>query len=53
MFCGGFIHHILLHQLECDDTSVMEFDLNDVGARFDRKAFAIVTGLSYGKFPLA
>ena len=36
VFCSGFIHHMLLHQLECDDTSVIEFDFNSVGARFDR-----------------
>ena len=51
VFCDGFIHHMLLHQLECDDTSVMEFDFNGVGARFDRKAFAMITGLNCGKFP--
>ena len=51
VFCGGFVHHVLLRQLECDDTSVMEFDFNGVGARFDRKAFAMVTELNCGKFP--
>ena len=43
VFYGGFIHHMLLRQLECDDTSVMEFDFNDIGVRFDRKAFAMIT----------
>ena len=43
VFCDGFIHHMLLRQLECDDTSVMEFNFNGVGARFDRKAFAMIT----------
>ena len=28
----------------------MEFEFNSVGARFDRKAFAMVTGLKCGKF---
>ena len=43
VFCDRFIHHMLLRQLECDDTSVMEFDFNGVRARFDRKAFAMIT----------
>ncbi|KAF3433390.1 hypothetical protein FNV43_RR24492 [Rhamnella rubrinervis] len=50
-FCGGFIHHLLLHQVECDDKYVMEFDFNGIGARFDRKCFAMITGLNCGKFP--
>ena len=50
VFCGGFVHHMMLHQLEFNDTSVMEFDFNGVGARFDRKTFAIVTGLNCDKF---
>ena len=50
VFCSGFINHMLLRQLKCDDTSVMEFDFNGVGARFDRKAFAMITGLNCGKF---
>ena len=44
---------MLLRQLECDDTSVMEFDFNGVGARFDRKTFPMVTELNCGKFPSA
>ncbi|KAF3454486.1 hypothetical protein FNV43_RR04933 [Rhamnella rubrinervis] len=51
LFCGGFIHHLLLHQVECDDKYVMEFDFNGIGARFDRKCFAMITGLNCGKFP--
>ncbi|KAF3453888.1 hypothetical protein FNV43_RR04329 [Rhamnella rubrinervis] len=50
-FYGGFIHHLLLHQVECDDKYVMEFDFNGIGARFDRKCFAMITGLNCGKFP--
>ncbi|KAF3431779.1 hypothetical protein FNV43_RR26515 [Rhamnella rubrinervis] len=50
-FCGGFIHHLLLHQVECEDKNVMEFEFNSTGARFDRKCFAIITGLNCGKFP--
>ncbi|KAF3434592.1 hypothetical protein FNV43_RR21677 [Rhamnella rubrinervis] len=50
-FCGGFVHHLLLRQLYNDDLHVIEFEFNGVGARFDRKAFAMFTGLNYGKFP--
>ncbi|KAF3454975.1 hypothetical protein FNV43_RR05423 [Rhamnella rubrinervis] len=31
-FCGGFIHLLLLNQVECDDTNVMEFDFHGIGA---------------------
>ncbi|KAF3449299.1 hypothetical protein FNV43_RR10027 [Rhamnella rubrinervis] len=37
--------------VECDDKYVMEFDFNGIGARFDRKCFAMITGLNCGKFP--
>ncbi|KAF3455268.1 hypothetical protein FNV43_RR05716 [Rhamnella rubrinervis] len=50
-FCGGFIHLLLLNQVECDDTNVMEFDFHGIGARFDKKSFAMITGLNCGKFP--
>ncbi|KAF3439360.1 hypothetical protein FNV43_RR17637 [Rhamnella rubrinervis] len=50
-FCGGFVHHLLLRQLYNDDPHVIEFEFNGVGARFDRKAFAMFTGLNCGKFP--
>ncbi|KAF3452133.1 hypothetical protein FNV43_RR08230 [Rhamnella rubrinervis] len=50
-FCGGFIYHLLLHQVECKDKYVMEFDFNGIGARFDRKCFTMRMGLNYGKFP--
>ena len=50
-FCSGVVHHMLMRQLTCDDKNVMEFEFNGVGARFDRKAFAMVTGLNCGKFP--
>ncbi|KAF3440206.1 hypothetical protein FNV43_RR18489 [Rhamnella rubrinervis] len=50
-FCGGFIHLLLLNQVECDDTNVMEFDFHGIGARFDRRSFAMITGLNCGKFP--
>ena len=43
VFCCEFIHHMLLCQLECNDTNVMEFEFKVVGARFDRKTFAMVT----------
>ncbi|KAF3434607.1 hypothetical protein FNV43_RR21692 [Rhamnella rubrinervis] len=46
-FCGGFIHHLLLHQVDCEDKYVMEFDFNGIGARFDRKCFAMITGLNW------
>ncbi|KAF3432526.1 hypothetical protein FNV43_RR27266 [Rhamnella rubrinervis] len=49
-FCGGFIHLLLLNQVECDDTNVMEFDFHGIGARFDRKSFAMIMGLNCGKF---
>ncbi|KAF3433797.1 hypothetical protein FNV43_RR24900 [Rhamnella rubrinervis] len=49
-FCGGFIHLLLLNQVECDDTNVMEFDFHGIGARFDRKSFTMITGLNCGKF---
>ncbi|KAF3441446.1 hypothetical protein FNV43_RR15360 [Rhamnella rubrinervis] len=45
-FCGGLIHHLLLHQVECEDKNVMEFEFNGTGARFDRKCFAMITGLN-------
>ncbi|KAF3447676.1 hypothetical protein FNV43_RR08379 [Rhamnella rubrinervis] len=32
--------------VECDDKYVMEFDFNGIGARFDRKCFAMITGLN-------
>ena len=51
VFCDGFIYHMLLHKLECDDTNVMEFEFNSVGPMFDRKAFTMMTGLNCGKFP--
>ncbi|KAF3444969.1 hypothetical protein FNV43_RR14662 [Rhamnella rubrinervis] len=41
----------LLHQVECEDKNVMEFEFNGTGARFDRKCFAMITGLNCGKFP--
>ncbi|KAF3452125.1 hypothetical protein FNV43_RR08222 [Rhamnella rubrinervis] len=50
-FCGGFIHLLVLNQVECDDTNVIEFDFHGIGARFDRKSFAMITGLNCGKFP--
>ncbi|KAF3432543.1 hypothetical protein FNV43_RR27283 [Rhamnella rubrinervis] len=50
-FCGGFVHHLLLRQLYNDDPHVIEFKFNRVGAWFDRKAFAIFTGLNCGKLP--
>ncbi|KAF3431827.1 hypothetical protein FNV43_RR26563 [Rhamnella rubrinervis] len=49
-FCGGFIHLLLLNQVECDDTNVMEFDFHSIGVRFDRKSFAMITRLNCGKF---
>ncbi|KAF3455753.1 hypothetical protein FNV43_RR00395 [Rhamnella rubrinervis] len=49
-FSGGFIHHLLLHQVECEDKYVMEFDFNGIRARFDRKYFAMITGLNCVKF---
>ena len=51
VFSGGFVYHMLLRQLECRDETVMEFEFNGVGARFDRKAFAMITGLNCGKYP--
>ncbi|KAF3432267.1 hypothetical protein FNV43_RR27006 [Rhamnella rubrinervis] len=42
---------LLLNQVECDDTNVMEFDFHGIGARFDRKSFAMITGLNCSKFP--
>ncbi|KAF3432605.1 hypothetical protein FNV43_RR27345 [Rhamnella rubrinervis] len=45
-FYGGFAHHLLLRQLYNDDPHVIEFKFNGVGARFDRKAFAMFTGLN-------
>ncbi|KAF3451268.1 hypothetical protein FNV43_RR07363 [Rhamnella rubrinervis] len=42
---------LLLRQLYNDDPHVIEFEFNGVGARFDRKAFAMFTGLNCGKFP--
>ena len=53
VFCGRFIHHLLLYQVESEHKSVMEFEFNGVGARFDRKAFSMVTGLNCGKFSSA
>ncbi|KAF3441117.1 hypothetical protein FNV43_RR15028 [Rhamnella rubrinervis] len=50
-FYGGFVHHLLLRQLYNDDPHVIEFEFNRVGARFDRKAFAMFTRLNCGKFP--
>ncbi|KAF3435666.1 hypothetical protein FNV43_RR22757 [Rhamnella rubrinervis] len=52
-FYGGFIHHLLLHQVECDYKYVMEFDFNGIGARFDRKCFAMITRLNCGEFSKA
>ncbi|KAF3448095.1 hypothetical protein FNV43_RR08805 [Rhamnella rubrinervis] len=37
-----------LYAVECDDKYVMEFDFNGIGARFDRKCFAMITGLNCG-----
>ncbi|KAF3443793.1 hypothetical protein FNV43_RR13483 [Rhamnella rubrinervis] len=50
-FCGGFAHHLLLRQLYNDDPYVIEFEFNEVGARFDKKAFTMFTRLNCGKFP--
>ncbi|KAF3455951.1 hypothetical protein FNV43_RR00594 [Rhamnella rubrinervis] len=49
-YCGGFTHLLLLNQVECDDTNVMEFDFHGIGVKFDRKSFAMITGLNCGKF---
>ncbi|KAF3448820.1 hypothetical protein FNV43_RR09533 [Rhamnella rubrinervis] len=38
-------------QLYNDDPHVIKFEFNGVGARFDRKAFVMITGLNCGKFP--
>ncbi|KAF3438840.1 hypothetical protein FNV43_RR17115 [Rhamnella rubrinervis] len=50
-FYGSFVHLLLLNQVECDDTNVIEFDFHGIGARFDRMSFAMIMGLNYGKFP--
>ena len=51
VFCGGFIHQLLLHQVESEHKGMMEFEFHGIRARFDKKAFAMVTGLNCGKFP--
>ena len=50
-FCGGFVHSLLLRQVECNDSKVLEFNFRGLGVRFDRKAFATVTGLKCCRFP--
>ncbi|KAF3451364.1 hypothetical protein FNV43_RR07459 [Rhamnella rubrinervis] len=50
-FYAGFIHHLLLHQVECEDKNVMEFEFNVTDVRFDKKCFAMITRLNCGKFP--
>ncbi|KAF3449581.1 hypothetical protein FNV43_RR10310 [Rhamnella rubrinervis] len=50
-FCGGFVHHLLLRQLYNDDSHMIEFEFNGIGARFDRRAFVMFIRLNCGKFP--
>ena len=49
-FCGGFIHNLLLQQVECVDPYVLEFNFRGIGVRFDHKAFAIFTRLMCCRF---
>ena len=51
-FCSAIVHNLLVRQVECDDSNVIEFNFRGIGARFDRMAFAIVTGLNCGKYPV-
>ncbi|KAF3455355.1 hypothetical protein FNV43_RR05806 [Rhamnella rubrinervis] len=48
LFYGGFVHVLLLNQVECGDNNVMDFDFNSTGVRFDRKSFAMIIRLNYG-----
>ncbi|KAF3457426.1 hypothetical protein FNV43_RR02084 [Rhamnella rubrinervis] len=34
VFCGGFVHHLLLRQLYNNDPLVIEFEFNGVGVRY-------------------
>ena len=48
-FSSAVVHSLLIRQIECDDPKVAEFNFRGVGVRFDKKAFALVTGLKCGR----
>ena len=50
LFCCRFIHHLLLHQVESKHKGVLEFEFHRIGARFNKNAFVMMTGLNCGKF---
>ncbi|KAF3451532.1 hypothetical protein FNV43_RR07627 [Rhamnella rubrinervis] len=49
-FCSAIVHSFLVRVLECDDLDVLEFNFRGIGARFDRNAFNLVTGLKFSQF---
>ncbi|KAF3441115.1 hypothetical protein FNV43_RR15026 [Rhamnella rubrinervis] len=49
-FKGTCFGHFL-DGIECDDPDVLEFNFREIGARFDRNAFNLVTGLKFSQFP--
>ena len=48
-FSNAVVHSLLIRQIKCDDPKVAEFNFRGVGVRFDKKAFALVTRLKYGR----
>ncbi|KAF3454920.1 hypothetical protein FNV43_RR05368 [Rhamnella rubrinervis] len=50
-FCSAIVHSFLVRVLESDDPDVLEFNFRGIGARFDRNAFNLVTGLKFSQFP--
>ena len=42
---------MLLHQVQSEHNNVMELEFNEIRVSFVKKAFVMVMGLNYGKFP--